>query len=415
MSKNIKRRSFMKLAGTGLAGLLLSGTSSAKTSANKPNIVLILADDLGYASINSYGADKKLVRTPHIDSIADKGMRFTNAYVPASVCSPTRYGLLTGRYPWRSSLKFGVVSRLDPLLPDPDRVTVADWLNERGYNTAAIGKWHLGYGENDPRDYTGKLSPGPLDLGFDYHFGVPQNHDSPAGVYVEDDHVYGLNSKKVTAYSRSSYGDPYMGIDAPQRVNKEVMQVLTDKSIDWLKKQNSDNPFFLYFAPVAVHEPITPSDYMRGLSDCGPYGDFIQDLDLSVGRILETIEYMNLTDNTIIIFTNDNGGAIPKRPESPEKHAIEQGLKLNGDFRGDKCEIYEGGLRVPFIVSWPGNVKEGSVSDDMINLLDVFATVCEITDGELPASKDIAPDSFSFLSTLLNKTKKASKNVYGNR
>jgi len=314
--------------------------------------------------------------------------------------------LLTGRYPWRSCLKFGVVGRLDPLLPDPDRVTVADWLSQRGYNTAAIGKWHLGYGENNPRDYTDKLSPGPLDLGFDYHFGVPQNHGSPAGVYVENDQVYGLRSNKVTEYSKSYYGVPYMGIDAPQRVNKEVMQVLTDKSINWLKKQDSDNPFFLYFAPVAVHEPNTPSDYMRGLSNCGPYGDFIQDLDLSVGRILETLEYMNLVDNTIVIFTSDNGGAIPKRPESPEKHAIEQGLKLNGDLRGDKCEIYEGGLRVPFIVSWPGKVKENSVSNDMISLVDIFATVCEITDGKVPNSKDVAPDSFSFLPSLTRSKKK---------
>jgi len=240
----------------------------------KPNIVFILADDFGYSSLNSYGADKNLVRTPHIDRLAEQGMRFTNASTPASICTPTRYGFLTGRYPWRSPLKFGVTNPLDPLLPDPDRVTIADWLNERGYNTAAIGKWHLGYGEKDPVDFTGKLSPGPLELGFDYHFGVPQNHGDMLGVYIENDHIYGLRSNKTAPYSKTFYGTPYLGFDAPQRVNKDVMNDLTDKTVEWIKQQTGDNPFFLYFAAVAVHHPITPSGYMRGMSDCGPYGDF---------------------------------------------------------------------------------------------------------------------------------------------
>jgi len=382
----------------------------AQENPRKPNIVFILADDFGYGSLNSYGADKNLVRTPNIDRIAKAGMQYTNASTPASICSPTRYGFLTGRYPWRSSLKYGVTHILSGLLPDNDRVTIADWLSERGYRTAAIGKWHLGYGAHgqtaDPSVYTRKVSPGPLDLGFDYHFGVPQNHDDALGVYIENDHIYGIRSNKIHPYSRSFYGKQYIGFDAPQRVNEDVMEVLTDKSVDWIKQQTGENPFFLYFAAVAVHHPITPSDYMRGMSDCGPYGDFIQDLDLSVGRIIETLEYMNLLENTVIIFSSDNGGDIPgsNRPEAPENQAIEYGLKINGDLRGDKHTIFEGGSNVPFIVSWPGFVKKGSASDDMINLLDIFATVCEITDGKLPESKDVAPDSYSFLPSLLNKT-----------
>ena len=367
----------------------------------KPNIVFILADDFGYGSLNSFGADKSLLRTPHIGRIAEKGMRFTNASTPASICTPTRYGFLTGRYPWRSSLKFGVTAPVGALLPDTERETIADWLKERGYNTAAVGKWHLGYGV-EPLDYTVSVSPGPLDLGFDYHFGVPQNHDDKLGVYIENDHIYGLRSKKVQPYSGSYYGSQYMGYDALQRVNIRVMEDLTDKSIEWIKKQTADTPFFLYFAAVAVHHPITPSDQMRGLSDCGPYGDFIQDLDHSVGRIIETLEYMNLMENTILIFTSDNGGEIPgNKPHAPEIQAINHGLKINGDLRGDKHTIYEGGTNVPFIVSWPGKIEEGSVSSDMINLLDIFATVCDITDGELPQSKDIAPDSYSFLPALV--------------
>ena len=226
------------------------------------------------------------------------------------------------------------------------------------------------------------------------------------GVYIENDHIYGIRSDRVQPYSRSYYGQRYIGYDAPQRINEEVMEVLTEKSVEWLKQQSSEDPFFLYFASIAVHHPSTPSAHMRGMSDCGPYGDFIQDMDMSVGRIIETLEYMNLMENTIIIFSSDNGGDIPgpHRPQAPERLAQEYGLKINGDLRGDKHTIYQGGCNVPFIVSWPGMVEKGSVSDDMVNLLDIFATVADITEGSLPSSNDVAPDSYSFLPALLGKT-----------
>lgn len=367
-----------------------------------PNIIFILADDFGYGSVNAYGADKNLLRTPHIDRLAEVGMRFTHAHTPASICSPTRYGFLTGRYPWRSSMKFGVVDPNGALLPAPDRVTIADVLKDQGYKTAAIGKWHLGYGNEQPCDFTGKLTPGPLDMGFDYHFAVPQNHGDYWGVYIENDEIYGLRSKKAQPYSRTYYGKPYLGFDAPQRVNKDVMEDLTYKSVEWLKQQSADTPFFLYFAAVAVHRPITPSDYMRGLSNCGPYGDFIQDVDLSVGRIIETLKYLNLYENTIIIFSSDNGGVVDeKNPDSPENQAVKSGLKINGDLKGRKHTIWEGGTNVPFIVTWPGKVEESSVSNDLVNLMDIFATVSEITGEGLPKNKDVAPDSFSFVPSLL--------------
>lgn len=376
---------------------------NAQQVPSTPNIVFILADDFGYSSLNSYGADPALLRTPHIDRIAENGMRFTHANTPASICTPTRYGFLTGRYPWRSELKFGVTNPIDELLIEPGRTTIADWLKSKGYSTAAIGKWHLGYGK-EPLDYTKSVSPGPPDLGFDYHFGVPQNHDDMLGVYIENDHIYGIRSDKVHPYSRSFYGSQYIGYDAPQRVNEDVMDVLTDKSVEWLKQQNNSQPFFLYFAPVAVHHPITPSSYMRGVSDAGPYGDFIQDLDKCVGRIIETLEYMNLDENTLIIFTSDNGGEIPgNKPDAPEITAINYGLKINGDLRGDKHTIYQGGTNVPFIVSWPGVVQPGAESADLVNLLDVFATVAEITGNALPGSKEVAPDSYSFLGSLTGK------------
>jgi len=398
---------FLKSA---LAIVFAFNVFSANAQQNgKPNIVFILADDFGYSSLNCYGADKNLVRTPHIDALAEQGMRFTHAHTPASICTPTRYGFLMGQYPWRSSMKFGVVDPDGPLLPDPEKETIADLLKTQGYNTAAIGKWHLGYGNKKPCDFTGKLTPGPLDLGFDYHFGVPQNHGDYWGVYVENDEIYGLKSNTQQPYSKTFYGSPYKGFDAPQRTNKDVMEDLTDKSIDWIKQQSNENPFFMYFAAVAVHHPITPSDYMRGMSDCGPYGDFIQDLDLSVGRIIETLEYLNLMENTIVIFSSDNGGDIPKGADRPEQQAMAAGLKINGDLRGDKHTIWEGGTNVPFIVSWNGKVEKGSVSDDLVNLVDLFATVGDITGVGLPPNKGIAPDSQSFLPSLLKKENKDAR------
>ncbi len=247
------RISMVTLAVFLLAMAVTSTTLAAgQKDKTRPNIIFILADDFGYSSLNSYGAEKSLLRTPHIDRIAEQGMRFTNASTPASICTPTRYGFLTGRYPWRSRLKYGVTHIFSELLPDTNRITIADWLNERGYHTAAIGKWHLGYGQAydetesnspiravEPVEYTKKVSPGPLDLGFDYHFGVPQNHDDALAVFIENDHIYGIRSDKIHPYSRSFYGQRYIGYDAPQRVNEDVMEVLTDKSVDWIKAADS--------------------------------------------------------------------------------------------------------------------------------------------------------------------------------
>lgn len=379
-------------------------TAEAKEN-TPPNIIFILADDFGYTSLNSYGADPLLVRTPNIDRIAKNGMKFTNAYAAASVCTPTRYSFLMGRYPWRSSLKYGTLGVTSPLLPDPEKKTIADMLKDKGYNTAAIGKWHLGYGTTGKlEEFTGALKPGPADLGFDYHFGVPQNHGDKMGVFIENDRVYGIRSDKLQAYSRTYYGPQYYGFDAPQRINIETMEVLTKKTINWISLQNSNHPFFLYYAPVAVHHPITPSNYMRGMSACGPYGDFIQDLDHSVGQIIQSLEYKGLLENTIIIFTSDNGGDIPNdRPSSPEMQAVDRGLKINGDLRGDKHTIWEGGTRIPLIVSWPGMIEGGTVCEDIIAIMDIYATLAEITGNESVKAAKVASDSYSFLPAILGQ------------
>ena len=377
-----------------------SHSSSNAVSVEQPNIVVILADDLGYGSAGCYGAEPDLIRTPHIDRLASQGMRFTDVSTPASICSPTRYGLLTGRYHWREKVhEYGVLGVHSELGIDTERETIASWLKKKGYTNAAIGKWHLGYGEGRT-DYTKLLKPGPLDIGFDYHFGVPVNHGHIVGAYVENDRIYGLRSDKQVPYSRSFYGERYLGLDAPQRENKQVMHDLTEKSVDWIRSMKQNEPFFLYFAPVAVHHPSTPSDDMRGASEAGPYGDFIQDLDKSVGRIMETLDYLGLTENTIFIFTSDNGGEIPKDETTPERYAMRQGLRINGEFRGDKHLIWQGGVKVPLIVRWPGHVEPGSTHDAMISTNDIFPTVADIVGGPTDVQDSVPPDSHSFLPAL---------------
>ena len=372
----------------------------------KPNVVLIMADDFGAGSINAYGAPTELVRTPALNRLANSGMMFTNANTPGSICSPTRYALLTGEYAWRGPLPFGVVNVEDPLVIDVDHMTMPKYFQELGYATAQVGKWHLGYGDTRPVDFTQRLTPGPNDVGFDYHFGLPQNLDDKLRVWIENDGIYGLRSTRLSPYAKNFYGGQYYGFDAPQRVREEADSYLTDKAIEWVKRthrNDPDEPFFLYFAPVATHHPIVPSEMMRGASGAGSYGDFIQDLDHCVGRLLDALEYEGLADETIIIFTSDNGGDIPANdPTRPENQARDAGLMSNGINRGDKHTIYEGGVRVPLIIRWPGEVEAASTSERMVNLVDLYATLIEAVSAEQPTIEQ-APDSFSFLPTLLGE------------
>ncbi len=405
--------------------LLLTLTASA---ADQPNIIVILADDYGYGSAGCYGADPKLVRTPAIDRLAAEGRRFTDGNTTSSVCSPTRYSLLTGRYCWRTTLKHEVLGTFSPLHIEPTRVNLASLLKQKGYRTASVGKWHLGYGKEneDPKwrtEYNAELSPGPLDIGFDYHFGVPSNHGDLTGVYVENRFVYGLRSGQIPAGMKlagpaadsddyqATYGpeDTESGkakileIDAPRRKKERVMKVLTDKATDWLEAQPKDQPFFLYFAPVAVHNPITPDKDLAGKSAAGPYGDWIHELDQSVGRILATLDKMGATKDTLVLFTSDNGGVF--RPENErllQTTAIKAGLMINGTLRGSKHDVWEGGFKVPFIARWPGKVPAGSTAPQMVSVVDILATTAELVGTPLPAKDAGAEDSRSFLSVLLD-------------
>lgn len=363
-----------------------------------PNIVIYLADDLGYGSSNPYGASSNLIRTPALSRLADNGARYTQAYATASVCSPTRYSLLTGRYSWRGRLQHSVVHAHDPLLIEPETETVGEWLQARGYQTAHIGKWHLGYKDTPSGNLLGDLRPGPNEVGFDYHFGVPNNMDDLHKVYIENSRIHGLRSEKLSPYGRSFYGVPYTGYDAPQRHEPEVMDVITNKAVEWLEHRDPSRPFFLYFGAVAVHHPIMPSESMRGTSDAGAYGDFIHDLDDSVDRILQALARLGQLDNTLFIFTSDNGGDIPDDAGRPENQAQRAGLQINGSLRGDKHSIYEGGLRVPLLVAWPEAIPSGT-RDAVVTTADFFATITDVVSNARPGHGS-APDSISFKDSL---------------
>ncbi|MGI9108645.1 MAG: sulfatase-like hydrolase/transferase [Opitutales bacterium] len=409
--------------------LLLTATAFA---VERPNIVVILADDYGYGSAGCYGADPKLVRTPAIDRLAAEGRRFTDGNTTSSVCSPTRYSLLTGRYCWRTSLTHEVLGTFSPLHIEPTRVNLASLLKEKGYRTAAVGKWHLGYGKEneDPKwrtEYKAELSPGPLDIGFDYHFGVPSNHGDLTGVFVENRFVYGLRSGGIPSGMKlagpaadsddfkATYGPEdtengkngprILELDAPRRKNERVMKVLTDKATAWLTAQPKDRPFFLYFTPVAVHNPVTPDKDLAGQSAAGPYGDWIHELDQSVGRILATLDQMGATKDTLVLFTSDNGGVFkPEVERLLQTAAFKAGLKVNGSIRGGKHDVWEGGFKVPFIARWPGKVPAGSTAPQMVSVVDILATTAEIVGTPLPAQSVGAEDSRSFLPVLTGTT-----------
>lgn len=399
-----------------LIGLVLGAGLSAKSA---PNIVVILADDFGPGSPNCYGSSKEHVRTPHMDRLAKEGMLFTDASTPGSLCSPTRYSFLTGRYAWRGKLTHGVLQPPEgALLIEDELFTLPEYLKQHGYTTAHVGKWHLGYtNQHNVEDLSAQpLVPGPRSLGFDYHFAVPNQIDWLPKVYIENESIWGLRSKGKNPYGKSFYkGQAYHGYDAPQRVTVDVTQDLSDAARKWIfksVKEDPDRPFFLYYAAVAVHHPISPSEKWRGSSGVGPYGDFIHDLDHSVGEIMDALAYAGELDNTLVIFTSDNGGDFC--PE--EQAARELGFKNNGDIRGDKHTIYQGGVRVPFIARWPGVIEEGSTSDRMINIVDLYATFQEVVSGKVMDPKKAAADSFGFYSTLRGdaEEKNVRKTMTGN-
>ncbi|MCM8541014.1 MAG: arylsulfatase, partial [Lentisphaeraceae bacterium] len=347
---------------------VLLALSSTLVGAEKPNIVLIYADDLGYGDVSCYGATK--LKTPHIDKLAAEGRRFTDAHSPSAVCTPSRYGLITGRYPFRIGSNRPVMVK-NPLIVNTERTTIADLAKEAGYSTAVIGKWHLGFGNKNPADWNRPLKPGPNELGFDYFYGVPVVNSHPPFVYMENHSVVGYDPEDPFEYGKVAETPKvhekmgYNFIGGAKKAHAlyddfSVGTTLKNKAQDWIKEQK-DKPFFLYLATTNIHHPFTPAKQFQGTSECGLYGDFVHELDWIVGGITKTLEEMGKADNTLIIFTSDNGGMLN---ETGQK-AWKMGHRLNGELLGFKFGVWEGGHRVPFIIKWPGKVKAGTVSNSL--------------------------------------------------
>tara|TARA_R110000850_G_scaffold242592_2_gene367349 strand:+ start:4021 stop:5556 length:1536 start_codon:yes stop_codon:yes gene_type:complete len=392
--------------------------SSTQAETSQPNILILYGDDLGFGDLTSYNADSK-IPTPNLDRLANEGMRFTDGHSSSGICTPSRYALLTGRHHWR---KFhGIVNAFGSSAFDAERLTLPEMLKEKGYNTAAIGKWHLGWdwdairkpnakqiGDGKKKtwgpeafDWSLSIPDGPLNHGFDHYFGDTVINFPPY-CWIEDDKVVEtpdvlMDTELFKPIKEGNWEfrpgpmisgwDPYTNIPTT-----------TERGVKYIKEQaKSDQPFFLYFAFPAPHAPIIPNDTFDGKSQAGPYGDLVVETDDACGKLLKALEESGQADNTLVIFSADNG---------PEKYAYARDENFDHwsafPLRGLKRDIYEGGHHVPFIVRWPGVTEAGKVSDALVSQIDIMATIADITGYELP--NDQAEDSHSLLSHLKGKS-----------
>ncbi len=392
-----------------------SNGKDEKTNINKlPNIVYILADDLGYGDVNCFNPEGKIA-TPNLNNMATNGIMFTDAHTSSAVCSPTRYGILTGRYNWRSSLKSSVLSGYSKSLIKQERTSIAEMLKARGYTTAYIGKWHLGWDwaiekedenlhkdnlNSKPKvDFSKPVKNGPSTHGFDYSFGFCGSLDMPPYVYVEND-MPTMVPKKTTV-SVDEKGIWREGLTSDDFVHVNILKNLTDKAVSYINQNaNGQSPFFLYFPLPAPHTPILPTTEFLGKSNTNMYGDFVMQVDDVVRQIRETLKNKGISENTLLVFTSDNGC-------SPKAN-FEELARVNHDpsyiFRGTKADIYEGGHRVPFIVEWPNKGLKNSTSDITICTTDFFATCAELTGYQIKENE--AEDSFSMLSLIKGENEK---------
>lgn len=372
----------------------------------RPNIVVILSDDLGQGDLSCYNPDSK-IQTPHLDRLASEGMRFNDAHSPSGVCSPTRYGLLTGRYAWRSSLKKGVLSGSSAPLIEKERLTLPSMLASKGYEAAAVGKWHLGreWKLKNPEgktvapniDWSAPAEYCALDAGFTYYFGLAK----PAWAFMENRHVL----VAPTEYFNDSHipskiigGNNNKGYREPGFTFEQMIPAWVDKTNDFIERSvEADKPFFVYLTPICPHRPINPNEEFQGKSGCGVFGDFVMELDAAVGSVLAKLDSLGVADDTLVIFTADNGA---------ENNAYEHIEKFDhwssNGRRGCKRDLYEGGHRVPFIARWPGRIPKSTNSDEIICLTDIMASVASIVGYELPG--DSAEDSYNILPALMGQS-----------
>ena len=392
--------------------------SCSEVEDNLPNIVIIYADDMGYGDLNCQNPDSK-IPTPNLNQLASEGMRFTDAHSSSGICSPSRFALLTGSYHWRR--QHGIVGAFGkPFFKDSD-ITLPQLLKTKGYTTACIGKWHLGWDwefKNKPSaeveqwghkakyylpedlDWDKAVAGGPLDRGFDYYFG-DGTINFPPYAWMENDRLLQVPTETMDIHNvgyetKEGFWEFRPGPKVKDWNPYEVLPTLTEKTVEWIKEQSDNKPFFLYFALPSPHAPIIPNDEFDGLSQAGGYGDFIVQTDWVAGQVLNALKEKGLEDNTIIIFSADNG---------TESYAWERAEKYGhfsmGNFRGLKRDVWEGGHHVPFIIRWPGQIEAGSISNELISQIDIMATLASITGIELP--EHAAPDSYDFLPLLLGE------------
>ena len=385
---------------TFLFPLIAIGESASKPTA--PNIVYILCDDLGYGDVHALNPTRGKIATPQMDNFASQSMVFTDAHSGSSVCSPTRYGILTGRYAWRTRLQSGVLGGYDVPLISPNRLTVASLLKSHGYATACFGKWHLGMtiahqADNTKKtevDYALPIKDGPVDVGFDYYYGISASLDMPPFVFIENNKFTEIPTVEKKWVRTGPAAKSFEAIDVLPTLKTKAVQYVKDHAAD----AKNGKPFFMYVPLNSPHTPIVPTKEWQGKSGLSIYGDFVMETDDAIGQIIAAVDAAGLRENTLVIVTSDNGCSPAAKVNELEK----QGHFPSAQFRGYKSDIWEGGHRIPFIARWTGHIAGNTTYDHTICLTDLLSTCAELVNEKLPANA--GEDSVSILPALLGKT-----------